>query len=128
MPAQLILKGFDELLAELAALPDASKRDAQPILLRYAKAALDEIVARYPIVTGTLRAGVRIVERTPHGVAALYTLATTAPYAHIFEFGSVHQRPRATFLPVSERSRRAAVAAVAAMVEDKGLVVGGNLD
>jgi Bacteriophage HK97-gp10, putative tail-component len=128
MPNKLVLTGFDELKAELKALPQAVKRDSAPILLRYARAAQTELINAYPRITGELRAGVRIVERTARGVATLYTLVTSAWYAHIFEFGSAHQRPRATFLPISERDRRASVVAVADMVEAKGLVVRGARD
>jgi len=128
MPNQLVLTGFKELRAELAALPESAKRDSAPILLSRARKAQADVVAAYPSVTGTLRAGVRVVERVARGVATLYTLVTSAPYAHIFEFGSFRQRPRATFLPISERARRDAVVAVAQMVEAKGLVVRGARD
>lgn len=128
MPAQMIFGGFDELKAELAALPEKLKRESAPIELRHASEAMAEVVAAYPEVTGELRAGVKVVERTPHGVATLYTLATTAPYAHIYEFGSVHQRPRPTFLPITERGRRDATAAVADLVEGEGLVVSAKRD
>jgi Bacteriophage HK97-gp10, putative tail-component len=128
MPNKLVLGGFSELRAELVALPDAVNRDAAPILIRFARAAEAQVVAAYPSITGQLRAGVRVVERTARGLATLYTLVTSAPYAHIFEFGSYRQRPRATFLPITERERRAGVVAVAAMVESKGLVVRGAHD
>lgn len=123
MPVRMDLRGFDELKAELAALPYALKREAAPIELQHALAAQADVVAAYPSVTGELRAGVKVVERTARGVATLYTLATTAPYAHIYEFGSVHQRPRATFLPITERARRASVGVVSDLVEAHGLVV-----
>jgi hypothetical protein len=128
MPNKLVLNGFKELQKELASLPQDAKRESAPILLRYARVAEAAVRAEYPTVTGNLRAGVRIVERVAQGVATLYTLVTSAPHAHIYEFGSVHQRPRATFLPISERERRTAVTAVAVMVEDKGLVVRGASD
>lgn len=128
MPNKLVLNGFKELQSELKSLPQDAKRESAPILLRYARTAQSQVVGAYPRVTGELRAGVRIVERVARGVATLFTLVTSAPYAHIFEFGSVHQRPRATFLPISERERRAGVTAVAAMVESKGLVVRGARD
>jgi hypothetical protein len=131
MPFKLELKGFDELRRELATLPETLKRESAPIESSHASAAMAEVVAAYPMVTGQLRAGVRIVERVAHGVATLFTLVTSAPYAHIFEFGSVRQRPRATFLPITERARRQSTAAVAAMVEatgPTGIVVTGKRD
>lgn len=128
MPNKLVLGGFAELRAELVALPQTVNRESAPILRQYAKTAETEVVSAYPYVTGELRAGVRIVERVARGLATLYTLVTSAPYAHIFEFGSRHQRPRATFLPITERERRAAVVAVANMVEAQGLTVRGAHD
>lgn len=128
MANKLELKGFDTLRAELVALPESAKRDAAPILLRHARDAEARVKAAYPVVTGTLRDGVHVVERVARGVASLYTLITSAPYAHIFEFGSVRQPPRATFLPIAGPARRAAVVDVADMVEAKGLTVRGARD
>lgn len=128
MPNKLVLGGFDELRNELVALPEASKRDATPILARYARAAQAQVVQAYPVITGQLRAGVSVVERVARGVAAFFALVSSAPYAHIYEFGSFRQRPRATFLPISEAARRESVKAVARMVEEKGLVVRGAND
>jgi hypothetical protein len=131
MPFKLELHGFDDLRRELAALPDTLKRESAPIESSYASAAMAEVVTAYPEVSGRLRGGVRIVERVAHGVATLFTLITSSPIAHIYEFGSVHQRPRATFLPITERARRQSTAAVAAMVEatgPTGIVVTGKRD
>lgn len=128
MPTQMVFTGLDELRRDLASLPDTLKRESAPIESSYASAALAEVVAAYPSVTGQLRAGVRIVERVAHGVATLFTLVTSSPIAHIYEFGSVHQRPRATFLPITERARRESSAAVADLVESQGLVVTGKRD
>ena len=128
MPAQMIFGGLDELKAELAQLPAKLQRESAPIELAHATDAMAEVVAAYPSVTGELRAGVKVVERTPHGVAVLYTLVTSAYYAHIYEYGSVHQRPRPTFLPITERTRRDSTAAVATLVEDQGLEVSAKRD
>lgn len=122
------LKGFDELVADLKTLPADLKQESTPILSRFAESARAQIVAAYPEITGTLRAGVQVVARQARGVAALFTLVSGAPYAHIYEFGSARQRPRATFLPIQDRERRESVAAVAAVVESHGLKVAGDRD
>lgn len=126
MPTKLVLSGFDELERELAALPVKLRDEADPILLRYARQAEAEVTAAYPFVTGALIAGVKIVERVARGVAALYTLATTAPHAHLYEFGTSHSRPHPTFLPITERERRASTVAVADLVRAEGLQVTGD--
>ena len=128
MPNQLKLTGFDELRRQLVALPKESVKDADPILLKWARLAQAEVVAAYPQVTGQLRQGVKLIPRVARGMAALWTVATTAPYAHIYEFGSARQAGKATFLPITERDRRASVIDVAATVEAKGLKVSGARD
>jgi hypothetical protein len=126
VPNKLELRGFDELKRELAALPVKLQHDADPILLRYARQAEARVLAEYPIVTGALRAGVKIVERTARGVATLYTLVSSAPHAHLYEFGTARTAPRATFLPITERDRRAATVEVAELVRAEGITVGGD--
>jgi hypothetical protein len=126
MSAKLELRGFDDLIRDLTALPATLNHGADPILLRYARQAEAQLVAAYPVVTGALRGGVKIVERTARGVATLYTLVSSAPHAHLFEFGTARTTPRATFLPITERDRRAATAAVSDLVRDQGLTVHGD--
>ena len=128
MASKLHLSGFRELRHDLAALPDTARDASAPALLAMARKAQAEIMTAYPVVTGTLRAGVKIVNRVPRGVAAFYTLVTTAPYAHLVEFGTARRRPRAIFLPISMAARRASVIAVGAAVERLGLVVRGQRD
>jgi hypothetical protein len=126
MPNRLELRGFDDLKRELAALPVKLQHDADPILLRSARQSEAQLTAAYPVVTGALRAGVKIVERVARGVATLYTLVSSAPHAHLYEFGTAHTAPRATFLPITERDRRAATVAVAELVRAEGLQVSGD--
>ena len=128
MASDLKLSGFDDLLAELAALPTAARDESKPLLVAHARRAQAAIVAGYPEITGRLRAGVQIIERAARGAAAIYSLVSSAPYAHIVEFGSARTRPRANFLPVSSGEQRASVVAVAGIVESKGLTVRGARD
>jgi hypothetical protein len=126
MSAKLELRGFDDLVRDLAALPVTLQHGADPILLRHARASAARVQGAYPIVTGALRAGVKIVERTARGVATLYTLVSSAPHAHLYEFGTARTAPRATFLPITERDRRAATVDVAALVRAEGITVAGE--
>lgn len=128
MASELRLGGFEELRAELEALPRTLQGDADPILSRAAKAAQATVRGMYPSVTGTLRNGVTVFQRVGRGIASIWAVRTSAPYAHIYEFGSARQRPHATFLPVTTRDRRAAVVVVAKMVEGHGLQVQGERD
>jgi len=126
MPNKIELRGFDDLIRDLTALPVKLQHGADPILLRYARVSEARLTAAYPVVTGALRAGVKIVERTARGVASLYTLVSSAPHAHLYEFGTARTTPRATFLPITEHDRRAATAAVAELVRAEGITVGGD--
>lgn len=126
MANQLNLDGFTELQQQLATLPTDLQGQAAPILGAAAQRAVDEIKAAYPEVTGALRAGVSVVARVPRGIAAIFTVLSSAYYAHIFEFGGKRQRPRATFLPITDRGRRASVDDVAALVTTAGLTVTGQ--
>jgi hypothetical protein len=120
------LKGFDDLLRELATLPSTLRAASDPILLRHARVGESQLKAAYPVVTGNLRDGVQIEERVARGVAVLYTLRSGSPHAHLYEFGTAHTAPKATFLPITERERRAATVAVAEIVRAEGLTVEGQ--
>jgi hypothetical protein len=126
MSAKIELGGFDDLLRDLVALPVKLQHGADPILLRHARASQARVQGAYPVVTGNLRGGVKIVERTARGVATLYTLVSSSPHAHLYEFGTARTTPRATFLPITEHDRRAATADVAELVRAEGITVGGD--
>lgn len=126
MPNELQITGLTELQQQLATLPAELQSQAAPILAAAAQRAVDEVKAAYPMITGALKAGVTVIARVPRGVAALFTVRSAAPYAHIYEFGGARQRPRATFLPITGRDRRAATAAVVGLVTAAGLTVGGK--
>lgn len=126
MPVRMELKGFDELLRELETLPATLRAASDPILLRHARVGEAQVKAAYPVVTGNLRDGVTIEERVARGVAVLYTLRSGSPHAHLYEFGTAHTAPKATFLPITDRERRAATVAVADVVRAEGLTVGGD--
>lgn len=126
MAAKLELKGFDELKAYFAEFAAKLQHDADPILVRAARASEARLLEAYPVVTGALRAGVKIVERVSRRGVTFYTLMSSAPHAHLYEFGTVKQPARATFLPITERDRRAATVAIANLVRAEGLAVTGD--
>lgn len=129
MAMRMILGGFDELQKELAALPETARAGSAAIEQRYAQATQAEVKAAYPIITGNLRAGVKVTEKQPEGKLAVdLELASSAPHAHLYEYGSAHQPPRATFQPIAERGQREATGAVISYVEGLGLKVRGGDD
>ena len=130
MPNKIQLRGFDELAKEFASLPGQSTQDADPILAAHAQKAHAAVLDAYPTgPTGNLEKGVRLrrgTGRKDH--VARWNLASTAPHAHLYEFGTVKQEPRPTFLRIAEHEQREAVIEVAAMMEAKGLDVRGERD
>ena len=129
MPTELKLTGFAELERDLTAFPTMARDDiGRPILSAAADRAKAALLAAYPSVTGNLRAGVAIIQRVGRGIAAVMTLTSASPHAHLYEFGTVHQRPRPTFLPITGRERRDATMDVAAAVRAQGLDVRGDRD
>ena len=129
MSADLRLAGFDDLTRALQALATDSRDRSAPILSSFAEKAKAEIVSTYPSITGTLRAGVTVTPKPARaGVAAVVELASTAFYARMYEFGTVHARPHPTFLPIESKHRRDSVVAVADYVESQGINVRGQRD
>jgi HK97 gp10 family phage protein len=124
--AKLELRGFDELKAYFAQFATKLQQDADPILLRAARQSEAQLLEAYPVVTGALRAGVKIVERRTRRGVTFYRLVSSAYHAHLYEFGTKRQPPRATFLPITERDRRAATVAIANLVRAEGLAVTGD--
>lgn len=128
MPNKLQLSGFDQLTRDLSTLPTDLRAQTDSIVLQHARRAAELVRAAYPVVTGALRAGVKIIERVPRGIAVLYTVTSSAYHAHLYEFGTGHTRPHATFLPITERERRASTTAAADVVTRAGLKVTGVRD
>jgi len=139
------LKGFDELRAELRALPMHLQREAAVIVQAQAEAAKREIAAAYPVRTGNLRAGLVVRPRHDVGSAAaiLLNVAVTPSnqyinLANIYEHGTkarfwrrnknrttgkMPRRP--VFFPIADRRRAIAFAALVDLVERNGLKVSG---
>jgi len=128
MPNKLKLSGFSELQRDLSTLPIDLRAQSAPIVTQHARRAAELLRATYPVVTGALRAGVKLIERVPRGVAVLYTVTSSAAHAHLYEFGTSKTSPRATFLPITERERRQSTTAVADVVTRAGLKVTGARD
>jgi hypothetical protein len=143
---QLLLHGYDELLAELRRLPLDLVDDGQDLVDASARRATGAVENRYPQgKTGNLRGGVfvQIGVRSSKGVVASRAL-TTAPHSHLYESGTKprrtkgrgkyrkpagrgQQRARWTFIPIVDNERKGTLyPALRALVESKGLKVSGN--
>jgi hypothetical protein len=142
---RLLLHGYDELVAQLRALPAALTAEAQDLVDASAVRATQAVEAQYPIgKTGNLRGGVFVqLGVRGHHVAASRAL-TTAPHSHIYEHGTKArktkgrgkyrrpagrgtQRPRVTFIPIVDNERKGRLyPQLRAMVEAHGLKVTGT--
>ena len=133
--------GLDELRADLRRLPADLAAEGSAIVNGAAEVARAEVVAQYEahVVTGNLASHVSIGRGAAVGAfSASVILKSTAPHAHLFEFGSearhyvtirgkkklLGQMPAANiFVPIVIRRRRKMEDALAAMVERHGLTV-----
>lgn len=115
----------DELAAEPAALASA----ASPFVEGAADDAADTIRERYPMgPTGNLKHGVK-VGRPPTGPAVTkWTVISSAPHAHLYEFGTHVARAFPTFYPVTEARGRIMLEEINDLVRSRGLAVTGRVD
>ena len=130
MSAGVVWTGLDEYLAELAALPSDMATDSQTVMLDSATSAANEIRALYPVRTGRLRDGVRVVNRS-RDLRAQATVTNTSAYAAAFEYGTQSRQTAIganrgampagrVFVPVMVRRRRDAVRKVGDVLVGKG--------
>jgi hypothetical protein len=137
MSATVTWSGLDELREALRHLPQALAQEAQTIVQAHAEAARRAVVAAYPVRTGRLKNGVTLtVQPSRFGGAAI--VRSRAPHAHLFEYGTGQRRSRTganrgrmppaplaqQMVPKVVTARRQMYAALLALVERQGLVVG----
>jgi len=98
MAIKLLLAGFDVLRDALAQLPEDLANDARAEVVRAANDTASELRSVYPIGKprkhypgGALRAGVK-VKVTTGPVSTRAVVTSTAPHAHLWEFGTVDRR------------------------------------
>ena len=92
--------------------PQAIADAARPIIDQHAQAAYDQIKAGYPVVTGKLRDGLKIIRDSSKGpLHPSVKVANFVVYAKIFEAGgatTAGPKPAGrVFVPISVRERRA---------------------
>jgi HK97 gp10 family phage protein len=108
--------GLDALIADLQKLPEQLKREAERTVQAAANSMAAQVRQRYPKgKTGNLIKGVSVRKRGPLN----YQVASRAPHAHLYEFGSVKryresgattgtmpEAPQPVFVPEAVRARR----------------------
>lgn len=142
MANRLIWEGLEELRAELRRLPSHLAAEGADIVDDEAAQAKDEVVAAYETQfkgdanTGNLVKGVRVRKsRTTFGGSSL--LQSTAPHAHLYEYGTQLRRhrngksvgqmpPKPTVVPIVVRRRRRMYERLADLVRRQGLEVSGT--
>lgn len=83
--------GLAELTATFEGLGATLTEEAATIAHEAAKQAADDIRNIYPEHTGNLRRGVRVGRRTPGGFRAEAVVRSTAPHAHLYEYGTAQR-------------------------------------
>ena len=81
-------EGLPELLAQFDGLASALTEKAQQLTDDVARQVADDIKQIYPEGTGNLRRGVRVLKARPSGHQAQTIVKSTAPHAHLYEYGT----------------------------------------
>jgi hypothetical protein len=125
--------GLADLYEALRNLPEALADEANAILEDETKAAADEIIAKYPEVTGNLKGGVKwSIKTSPYG--AIGRVVSGAPHAYIYETGTASRQTdlgydrgampgKHIFIPTMIEHRRKLEDALADMLRRFGLQV-----
>ena len=116
--ATLEIQGLDELKKLVGGFADACTDDGQQLADQAAMRAVEEVKAAYPQgPTGNLKKGVRIVRVKGDGHRVLSIVKSTAPHAHLYEYGTRRQPARPVMGEVAARVRRDFYADLLRMVE-----------
>ena len=95
--------------------------EARPIVQRHATAAYEQIRDGYPVKSGTLRDGLRLVETDRGPMHPSWTVRNDVVYALIFESGGSTlagaKTPGRVFNPIAVRERRAMRGELLALLE-----------
>ena len=83
--------GLDRLRQQLSTIPGELADDAVPIIQAAAEQAAEKIKQAYPAVDGDLRRGVKVRGLRREGAAVSIAVVSTAPHAHLFEYGTVRR-------------------------------------
>lgn len=83
----ITFKGLDELIAAIHGLPQALAHQVQPTVTQIATRAADAIRNALPEHTGTLKSRVKVKSELKDPRVAFAMVASTAPHAHLNEYG-----------------------------------------
>lgn len=122
--------GLSGLRAQLSAMSGELADEAVPIIQSTADQAAEKIKQAYPAVDGDLRRGVKVRGLRREGAAVSIAVVSTAPHAHLYEYGTVRRATlkganrgtmpaRPVVSAVAPRSRRAMDQELIAMLERK---------
>jgi len=130
MANRLILP-LDEWIAELRAEPVDLAKAATPAVRSSATQAADDIRAAYPRGdTGNLKAGVIVRQDADNRDPAVASsvCVSSAPHAHLYEYGTRVARANPTFWPITNRHGRTMNSDVSDVLRARGYQVTGALD
>lgn len=102
--------GLDAYEAELEALPTTAATQVGSVNRAQAEAAAADVRSSYPVMTGTLRAGLVLVDKTEDPLTPRYQVRNDVIYARAFESGGQSTAgPLAAgkvFVPIVRRHQR----------------------
>jgi len=124
-----------DFIQDLRAEPRSLAQSAGPLVRAAADQAADEIRSAYPtgperkqnqFHSGNLKAGVRVRPTKSDPAVASGVLVSSAPHAHLYEYGTHVARAHPTFWPIAHKYQRQAISDVADMVGERGYTVTGG--
>jgi hypothetical protein len=102
--------GLDEYREALAAFPEVAAGEAAVQVERAAESAYETIYARYPVVTGRLKAGLSRRDVTTDAMRPRWQVTNDVIYARAWESGGMTtagpSAPGKLFVPTMQRQRR----------------------
>jgi hypothetical protein len=141
MPVKVVWDGLVEFEQALAAIPTVVTDRSQAIVTAAADATKTETIAGYPNTTGHMRAGVHTVEDTSKDATFAIEVRSTAPEAHLWEYGTQNRHTQRgwnrgsepahadrSLLAISEAHGPAMQAQLSGLVASLGFEVTGGYD
>ena len=122
---KLVIEGIEDYRI----MPRTLAAAVQPIVKDGAERSAARVRAAYPVITGRLRAGVKVTARTTSDPALVdYEVSNRVIYAPAYEFGTERfkQRAHPTFLPITYEDRNKTTARIVEVVKAAGFTVTGE--
>jgi len=140
--SRVVWEGLEDLKAAIQALPDTCAGEAANLMAGTVNGAYVAIKSAYPIRTGKLRNGMKLLPVTRKGLVVGQKITNTAKHAQAFEHGSQARHyvtkngvqhltgkmpPGHVFVPRIENARRRLTGQLVDLLKRHGATVSGDV-